>query len=54
MTVTRADIVDNVTRLINEVGRSPYLFVGSGFSPYIFNYLSRRAYNLRSDKGHLR
>lgn len=32
MAVSRADIVDNVTRLINEVGRSPYLFVGSGFS----------------------
>lgn len=32
MTVSRADIVDNVTRLINGVGRSPYLFVGSGFS----------------------
>lgn len=32
MEVGRDDIVDSVVRLINGVGRSPYLFVGSGFS----------------------
>ena len=32
MEVRRDDIVDSVVRLINGVGRSPYLFVGSGFS----------------------
>lgn len=31
MEVGRDDIVDSVVRLINGVGRSPYLFVGSGF-----------------------
>ena len=30
MEVGRDDIVDSVVRLINGVGRSPYLFVGSG------------------------
>lgn len=32
MEVGRDDIVESVVRLINGVGRSPYLFVGSGFS----------------------
>lgn len=32
MLVSRDEIVDNVTSVINGVGRSPYLFVGSGFS----------------------
>ena len=32
MLFSRDEIVDNVTSVINGVGRSPYLFVGSGFS----------------------
>ena len=36
MEVGRDDIVDSVVRLINGVGRSPYLFVGSGFSRRIY------------------
>lgn len=31
MKVRRDDIASSVFRLINEAGRSPYLFVGSGF-----------------------
>lgn len=31
MQVRRDDITSDVVRLINEAGRSPYLFVGSGF-----------------------
>lgn len=30
--MAKSDIKETVTRLINKVGRSPYLFVGSGFS----------------------
>lgn len=31
MKVRRDDIANSVVRLINEAGRSPYLFVGSGY-----------------------